>query len=188
MLITGLVLPSIGTFGTATTPTQEPEVLAGTKVAQQPGGIIEPGTAPVAYTTTPPTSGPRYAEAAPWGVLDQQADDETVVRNLELGGIAFNYHLESDDEIADLQELVEALPDYPGCYLMQPYEGIPAGNVTLTAWTRTQQVPGVDRFLIQSFAADHRNQGPQFIDSACGASAVEALSETLVEATSVLDE
>ncbi len=173
MLIIGLVLPSIGTVATPATPAQQPDdsPLAGTEVAEQPGGFIEPGTAHAAYATAPPTSGPRFAEPAAWGVHDQQAADETVVRNLEVGGIVFNYNLESDDQVADLRELVAALPGYPGCYLVQPHDAVPAGSVTLTAWTRTQQIEGVDRFLIQTFAADHRNQGPQFLDNACGASA-----------------
>ena len=36
----------------------------------------------------------------------------------------------------DLRRFVEELPRYPGCYVVHPYGGVPAGRVTLTAWGR----------------------------------------------------
>lgn len=185
MLIAGLFLPSVNFGSTIALDQGDDAPLSGTAVPVQPGDTIEPGVSHDAYSTQPPTSGPRYADPAPWGAHAAQIDDETVVRNLEMGAVVFNYNLESEAEIADLRQLVEALPGYPGCYLLQPYAGVPSGSVTLTAWGWTQQVAGVDLFLIQTFANDHVNAGPQFIDLACGASPAEPLEEpdaTLEEA------
>ena len=169
MLIAGLFLPSVN-FG-STTSTDQPDdaPLSGTEVPVQPGDIIEPDAAHEGYSTLPPTSGPRYAEPAPWGVHDTQIADETVVRNLEVGAVVFNYNLESEAEVTDLRQLVEALPGYPGCYVVHPYADVPAGSVTLTAWGWSQQVASVDRFLLQTFADDHVNNGPQFLGLSCGA-------------------
>ncbi|MCH8848935.1 MAG: DUF3105 domain-containing protein [Chloroflexi bacterium] len=169
MLIAGLFLPSVNLRSTTALDQGDDAPLAGTAVPVQTGGIIDPGASHDAYSTLPPTSGPRYAEPAPWGVHEAQVADETVVRNLEVGAVVFNYNLESEAEVTDLRQLVEALPGYPGCYLMHPYAGVPSGSVTLTAWGWTQQVAGVDRFLIQTFANDHLNDGPQHLDLSCGA-------------------
>ena len=171
MLIAGLFLPSVGNLGRSTVPADSPDEgpLSGTDVPVQPGEIIEPGADHVAYSTLPPTSGPRYAEPASWGVHEAQVDDETIVRNLEVGAVVFNHSLESEAEVADLRQFVEAQPGYPGCYVVQPYAGVTPGSVTLTAWGWTQEVAGVDRFLMQTFIDDHVNQGPQFLDLTCGA-------------------
>ena len=169
MLIAGLFLPSVNLRSTTALDQGDDAPLAGTAVPIQLGDTIEPGASHDAYSTQPPTSGPRYAEPAPWGVHEAQIADETVVRNLEVGAVVFNYNLESEAEVTDLRQLVEALPGYPGCYVVHPYAGVPAGSVTLTAWGWTQQVAGVDRFLIQTFATDHLNDGPQHLDLSCGA-------------------
>lgn len=171
MLIAGLFLPSLGGLSRHIVPTDEADntPLAGTALPVQPGGEIEIGAAHDAYSTQPPTSGPGYADAAPWGVHAAQIDDETVVRNLAMGAVVFNSNLGSEEQQADLRQLIESLPGYPGCYILHPYEGIPAGSVTMTAWGWTQNVTGADPFLIQTFADDHVNQGPQFLGPSCGA-------------------
>ena len=171
MLILGLFLPSVRGLGgtTRTTNPEDDAPRSGTAVAVQPGETIEPGTSHGGYSTLPPTSGPRYAEPAPWGVHDTQIADETVVRNLQVGAVVFNYNLESEAEVTDLRQLVEALPGYPSCYLVHPYAGVPTGSVTLTAWGWTQEVAGVDRFLLQTFADDHLNQGAEYLGPSCGA-------------------
>ena len=171
MLIAGLFLPSVGNLGRSTVPADSPDEgpLSGTEVPVQPGEIIEPGADHAAYSTLPPTSGPRYAEPAPWGVHEAQIDDETIVRSLEVGAVVFNYSLESEAEVADLRQFVEAQPDYPGCYVVQPYAGVTTGSVTLTAWGWTQEMAGVDRFLMQAFVDDHVNAAPLFVDRTCGA-------------------
>ena len=169
MLITGLFLPSLPRGGTTTSGQADDAPRSGTEVPVQLGDIIEPGAGHDDYETLPPTSGPRYATPAPWGVHAAQIDDETVVRNLEVGAVVFNHNLESEAELSDLRLFVEALPGYPGCYVAHPYAAVPAGSVTLTAWGWTQEVAGVDRFLMETFVDDHVNQGPQFVGLSCGA-------------------
>ncbi len=64
-LITGLALPSFGVTPTPVDP--QPRDIAGTQLAIQEGGLLEPGET-AEYDTSPPTSGPSWAEAAAWGV------------------------------------------------------------------------------------------------------------------------
>ena len=170
MLIAGLFLPSLPGPGTTASADQVDDTPpSGTAVPVQPGDIIEPGAGHDPYSTLPPTSGPRYAEPAPWGAHDAQIDDETVVRNLAVGAVVFNHNLESEAEVSDLRLFVESLPGYPGCYVVHPYAAVPSGSVTLTSWGWTQQVAGVDRFLMETFVDDHVNLGAQFLGLSCGA-------------------
>ena len=121
------------------------------------------------YSTSPPTSGPRYALSVVWGVYDQQIPDEAVVRNLEEGGIVIHHNLTDETASADLQAFVESQAGYPGCFLMQPNTSVAEGTVTLTAWEWLETYPSVDEVGMQAFIADHRNDAPLFVSNTCGA-------------------
>ena len=126
-LITGLALPSFGVTPTPIEPgTRE---TAGTQLAIQEGGLLEPGET-AEYDTSPPTSGPSWAEAAAWGVHEEQAADEAVVRNLRNGAVVFNYRLSSESQRTELQAFVESLPGFPDCYVLHPHAGGRRGRDT----------------------------------------------------------
>ena len=157
MLITGLALPS---FGIATTPTvPEPRPVAGTQLAIQEGDLLGPGET-AAYDTSPPTSGPSWAEAAAWGAHAEQAPDEAVVRNLRNGGIVFNYQLASASQRTELEAFVASLPGYPDCYVVQPHADIDEGEIQLTAWGWLDNVTPSETGAMRDFVDDHRANGP----------------------------
>lgn len=169
MLITGLALPSFGVNPTPTAP--ETRETAGTQVAIQEGDLLEPGET-AEYDTSPPTSGPSWAEAAAWGVHEQQAADEAVVRNLRNGGIVFNHNL-SGDQRAELQTLVESLPGYPDCYVLQPHADVSEGEIELTAWGWLDRLTPGEVDAMRNFADDHRANtlDAESRGESCGASA-----------------
>ena len=152
-LITGLALPSFGVNPTPTAP--EPSDVAGTQLAIQEGDLLEPGET-VDYQTSPPTSGASWAEAAAWGVHNEQAASEAVVRNLRNGGIVFNYNLDSDSQRNELQAFVESLPGYPDCYVLQPHADVDQGEITLTAWGWIDTLTPSDTDAMRDFVDDHR--------------------------------
>lgn len=156
-LITGLALPS---FGVTPTPV-EPETrdIAGTQLAIQEGGLLEPGET-AEYDTSPPTSGPSWAEAAAWGVHEEQVADEAVVRNLRNGAVVFNYQLSSESQRAELQAFVEGLPGYPDCYVLHPHAGVDEGDIQLTAWGWLDTVTPSETDAMRDFVDDHRANGP----------------------------
>jgi hypothetical protein len=173
-LIAGLVLPSvIGTGGQPTNTTSSSAsgtaASVGTKFVAQNAEIVSLEEAHEPYSTSPPTSGPRYALSVVWGVYDQQIPDEAVVRNLEEGGIVIHHNLTDEAASADLQAFVESQAGYPGCFLMQPNTSVAEGTVTLTAWEWLETYPSVDEVGMQAFIADHRNDAPLFVSNTCGA-------------------
>ncbi len=140
---------------------------AGTQLAIQDGDALEPG-ATAEYDTNPPTSGPSWAEGAPWGVQTEQQPNEAVVRNLRNGAIIFNYALADESAVADLRAFVEGLDGYPDCYLMQPHSAVPDGVVTLAAWGWTSTAAPGDVDAMRSFVESHRANGPDSPDEGCG--------------------
>ena len=128
-LITGLALPSFG----VNPPLPEPREVAGKQLAIEEGDLLDPGET-TKYVDLPPASGPSWAEGVAWGVHEEQAPDEAVVRNLRNGGIVFNHNIESASQRVELEAFVESLPNYPDCYVVQPHAAVDPGEVTLTAW------------------------------------------------------
>ena len=157
-LIAGLALPSFGIVNT-TTDVPQAEPSAGTQLAVQEGETLAAGET-AEYDTNPPTSGPSWAEGAPWGVQTEQQPNEAVVRNLRNGGVVFNYALSDESAVADLRAFVEGLDGYPDCYVMQPHSGVPGGSVSLAAWGWTTTAAPGDTAAMQEFVNDHRADGP----------------------------
>ena len=156
-LITGLALPSFGVTPTPVDP--QPRDIAGTQLAIQEGDLLEPG-ATAEYDTSPPTSGPSWAEAAAWGVHEEQVADEAVVRNLRNGAIVFNYQLSSDSQRAELQAFVESLPGHPDCYVMHPHSAVSEGEIEVAAWGWLDTVTPSETDAMRDFVDDHRANGP----------------------------
>ncbi len=156
-LISGLALPSFGVTPTPVDP--QPRDIAGTQLAIQDGDLLEPGET-AEYDTSPPTSGPSWAEAAAWGVHDEQAADEAVVRNLRNGAIVFNYQLSSDSQREELEAFVEGLPGYPDCYVVQPHSAVSEGEIEVAAWGWLDTVTPSETDAMRDFVDDHRANGP----------------------------
>ncbi len=167
-LIAGLALPSFGIVN-QTTDVPQAQTRVGTQLAIQDGDMLEPG-ATAEYDTNPPTSGPSWAEGAPWGVQPEQQPNEAVVRNLRNGAIVFNYALADESAVADLRAFVEGLDGYPDCYVMQPHSAVPEGAVSLAAWGWMSTAAPGDVDAMRSFVDSHRANGPDSPnDGGCGA-------------------
>ena len=153
MLITGLALPSFGITSTPTVP--EPRGVAGQQLAIQEGDLLASGET-AEYQTSPPTSGPSWAEGVAWGAHEEQVANEAVVRNLRNGGIVFNYQLASGSQRTELQAFVESLPGYPDCYVVQPHADVVEGEIELTAWGWRHVVTPSETGAMRDFVDDHR--------------------------------
>ncbi len=171
-LILGLVIPSVGNIATPNSDganTGNPPSV-GTQSAIQEGGLIEPGAEHEPYARLPPTSGPRYATGAAWGVHEEPVADELVLRNLEQGGVAMNHNLADEAQREEMLTFFEEQQSIaPGCLILRPYPDLAPGAVALTAWGWSDSFAGLDRSGVQAFIDDHRNQGPEYVGVNCGA-------------------
>lgn len=123
--------------------------------------IAEGTRSPVAYNSTPPTSGPHYGSLARWGIHGEPIPDELMVHNLEDGGVGVWYDCPQGcpELVEQLESVVE--PYHEGV-LMAPYPGMDS-RIALTAWTRLDQFDEFDkervvRFIRAFRGADHHAQ------------------------------
>ena len=144
----------------------------GIRVLEQTREHIPFGQPHPLYSSTPPTSGWHYDTPAAWGIYDSPLLDETVIHNLEHGGIVISQNLTDGAQVAQLREFVEGQPGFPGCFIMRSYtqapDLVPEGTVALTSWEWLQGFDGVDAAGMQAFIDAHKNLGPEFLNSRCG--------------------
>jgi hypothetical protein len=120
---------------------------------------IEEGTkSPVAYNSTPPTSGPHYGSLARWGIHTEPIPDELMVHNLEDGGVGIWY--DCPDGCTELVSQLESVAErYHEGVLLAPYQGMDT-RIALTAWNRIDRFDEFDeerlaRFIRAFRGADH---------------------------------
>ncbi len=167
--VTNTPFPIDGTAVDGGTPEEVGTLFLGQGQTHIPFGSPHPR-----YNSVPPTSGWHYDTPAPWGVYDSQLANETFIHNMEHGGIVISYNLADEAQIAELKELVQGQPGYPGCFIVQPYGAIDEGTVALTAWLWLQRFDGVDTEGMQRFINAHKNRGTEQLGPGCGGSSQSA--------------
>jgi len=131
--------------------------------------IQEGGVSPIAYNSTPPTSGPHYGGMAPWGIQRQPQRYEQLLHNLEDGGVAVYYQCAEEcpelerqleellDPYARAQRRVLLLPndpawrEPPGRGNSQPLHQEMGNRIALTAWQRIDKFDEFDAERIRAF-------------------------------------
>lgn len=119
--------------------------------------IDEGSTASVTYNSNPPSSGPHWPTAAPWGVYDQPEADERYIHNLEHGGIWLSYKPSLPaDQIILLKDFAKR---YRKVIVTSREEN--DSNISLAAWTRVQKLDSFDERTVIQFIEAHYDQGPE---------------------------
>ena len=113
------------------------------------------------YNSNPPTSGPHYANPAPWGVKTEPIKDEIAVHNLEHGGIWIAYQPDQVDQ-ATIDQLTTIVRGYPSKVLLSPR---PANDtpIALVSWGRLMKLTTIDNAKIDEFIGRNKNKGPEKI-------------------------
>ena len=116
----------------------------------------------VAYDSYPPTSGTHAASPTTWGLHTEPVADEVAVHNLEHGGVVVSQNNISADDLAKLRALLTSYPkDQYGevKLLIRPYDKVPAGTFTLTAWNWIdERLTAYDDVRVRAFLDAHLNK------------------------------
>ena len=164
----GIGILALGILAAAcgSSPTQTP-IPAGTPFPLQPASHISPGEPHPAYNSVPPTSGWHFPAPAPWGIYVRQLPDETIVHNLEHGGVSINHNLTDAASEARLIGFVQSQAGFPGCFIVQRHSEVARGQVVLTAWGWLQRFSGVDTVGMQRFVDVNKNNAPERFGPFC---------------------
>jgi hypothetical protein len=135
-------------------------------LASQGNYHIEMGSpAPLAYNSTPPTSGPHYGSLAAWNIYDEPQRYELLIHNMEDGGVIVYYQCADGcpETVAQLKAVVEPYlatgrhvvmaPNDPTWTIgsSQPLHQDMGAKIVLTAWTRMLKLDEFDETKIRTF-------------------------------------
>lgn len=115
---------------------------------------------PVCYTSNPPTSGPHSSSPMPFRVLDNPAPRESLVHNMEHGGVVIWVNTTDPRIVQEIKSAVQAALDRRRLVVMSPYPSMEPETIALTSWTRLDKF-GASEFnkkRIEDFIAVHQRR------------------------------
>ena len=96
---------------------------------------------PVCYTSNPPTSGPHNGSPMPFKVLDNPAPKESLLHNMEHGGVVVWYNTDDQAVIKQLADIVNSELDRRRLVVMSKYTEMEPNTIAVTSWTRLDKFP-----------------------------------------------
>lgn len=113
--------------------------------------LLEGAEPPVPYTTTPPTSGWHASGAFEVGIFgpEDPLTEPEQVSVLEADAVVVTWNGLSQQQRDALEALVRER--FPGQAAVTFYDGLPPGQVALTAWGVLQRCDGLDAEAIAAF-------------------------------------
>jgi hypothetical protein len=117
-----------------------------------------------AYNSNPPTSGWHYGSPASWGIYNSRIPDETLIHNLEHGGVWISYRDANDTGLLrQLEGLVSRYPDH----VILTYRPENDRPVAVAAWQNLLTMDVVDEAKIFEFIAQYLYKGPECSGGRC---------------------
>lgn len=135
--------------------------LPGEGFSSQGNAHITLGDAHPEYNSNPPTSGWHTGNLTSWGSYDYVVPEETVIHNMEDGGVILWYQLGSVEENAAHIALLEEVAKGYRRVVIMPREGMET-KYAMTAWQRLQTFDDIDEEAMRAFleafeGVDHHN-------------------------------
>lgn len=156
LAVLAAVLLTIGVIWYARSAAQGPQL--GESFASQGQQHIAVGAPHAEYNSFPATSGPHYGQPQPWGVFGYEVAQETLVHNLEHGGIVIQYHPELLK--GDIRTLETIQARFPNKTVVAPNRQLKT-PLALTAWRRLYTLDTLDEQKIVRFIESYKNRAPE---------------------------
>lgn len=122
---------------------------------------VDEGT-PVQYNSSPPTSGPHYANFSEPGFFSAPVQPERLVHNLEHGQVVVWFDPDAPQQTIDsIENYVSG--ELPGI-LASPYEGEfseGSGDYVLTGWGASQVCSEFSIPVVEAFREEYQGVGPE---------------------------
>lgn len=118
---------------------------------QGEGHLVGDQDPPVAYNSTPPTSGWHTSGDVPIEVATEPLTEPEQVTVLELGGVVVAHNGLDRSERTTLEDLLTE--QYPGEAASTEYDKLGEGEVALTSWGRLQRCKALDLEAVEAFIA-----------------------------------
>ena len=119
----------------------------------------------VEYRTNPPSSGAHYANPAPWGVYSKPIADETLVHNLEHGGVWISYKPLIPQ--AAKEKLISLAKSYRSKVILSPRDANDK-DIAVVSWGRIYKFDlnadgGFDENAVRNYITKYKNTGPEIV-------------------------
>lgn len=123
---------------------------------------IPSGTHSPNYNSNPPTSGNHYGQSAEWGIYTEELTDETLIHDLEHGGVWISYRPSISE---DIRKKLEAFYQKYGRKIIVTPRSANDADIAVAAWTR------LDKFMVAEYSDErverfiraYRNKGPEYV-------------------------
>lgn len=114
------------------------------------------------YNSNPPTSGWHSSQPAEWGVYKEELADETVIHNLEHGGVWISYKSDIPEEV---RKKLENFYEKWGRKVIIAPRSKNDSDIALAAWNRLDKfnIAEYSDERVEKFIKAFRNKGPEFV-------------------------
>lgn len=135
--------------------------LPGALIPDQGREHVRPGHTHI-YSSNPPTSGWHFNQPAEWGIYKEEVADETLIHNLEHGGVWISYKPDIPEEV---RKKLENFYEKWGRKVIVAPRSKNDSDISLAAWNR------LDKFSLSEYSDERvekfikafRNRGPEFV-------------------------
>lgn len=132
--------------------------LLGEVITSQGANHVPNGTK-VDYNSSPPTSGPHYANSQPAGIYDKPVPDGNLIHSMEHGAVILWYKSDiSASDIAKLKSIFSSVSASKKIMVPRDSLDIP---VALTSWGRLLKLQTIDENQIKAFMETNEDRGPE---------------------------
>lgn len=108
-----------------------------------PAGGPHWGNAPCGSS---PAESPPFCGPVPWGIYRTEWDAESLVHNMEHGGVIVWYNTLDRDVVAELETLIKNRLNESDLIVMAPYLEMEDETIALTSWSR------IDKFSVDDYS------------------------------------